>query len=489
MPATEADLMGPLSLRARLLAGLAAVAIVLVAAAWAIAATTRSLLTDQLDDQLVAAADPARGGRLAPGQTPAGARPGASDPPADAPERLSPLFEGFLAEDGRLEALFEPNLPGLEITAPDVDWVTASASAGQPFTVESIGGETSYRVLTRPAEAGFAIRALPLTDVEETVGRLILLEAVGLATVLAVLVAVAWWVIRLGLRPIDTMTRAAMAIGDDDLTARVPEQATGTEAGTLARAINLMLGRIETAVNERRHSEDRLRRFVADASHELRTPVTTIRGYAELYRHGGLGEQGALDDAMRRTEQEATRMSRLVEDMLTLAKLDRQRPTERAEVDLSRLVADTVADAGITAPDHELRGSIAPDLVVVGDEDRLRQVLVNLIGNATAHTPAGTTVSIRAERHGADAVVEVVDDGPGIEAEHLSRITERFYRADRSRSRAGGGSGLGLAIAESVVEAHGGSLTIASETGRGTIVTLRLPGEPGEPGDSAGSDQ
>jgi two-component system OmpR family sensor kinase len=236
-----------------------------------------------------------------------------------------------------------------------------------------------------------------------------------------------------------------------------------------------MLGRIETAVVQQRHTEERLRRFVADASHELRTPVTTIQGYAELYRHGGLRDGNELDDAMRRTEKEAHRMSRLVEDLLMLARLDRQRDPENGMVELSDAIDDTVANARVTSPDHRFVTTVEPNLVVSGDHDHLRQVLINLIGNATVHTPPGSTVTVAAHQAGPNVIVEIADDGPGIPVDHLERVTERFYRADPSRSRDRGGSGLGLAIAHSIVELHGGELSIESAPGQGTTVRVTVP--------------
>ena len=335
-----------------------------------------------------------------------------------------------------------------------------------PFTVDSVDGDVQYRVLAVAGAEGMFVRALPLADVDDTMNRLILFEALGLAAVLVVLTAVAWWVIRLGIRPIT----------DDDLSARLPEpDVRGTEAAALALTLNTMLGRLETAVDERRRSEDRLRQFVSDASHELRTPVTTIQGYADLYRSGGLRETSALDDAMRRTEQEARRMARLVDDMLTLAKLDQQRPHDASDVDVSTILCDTLADTRVTAPDHVVVDSIESDLVVVGDEDRLRQIITNVVGNAAIHTPAGTTVTVTAGHHESQVVIDVADDGPGVDTDHLERLTERFFRADPSRSRRHGGSGLGLAIVAAGTDAHGGTLDITSEPGAGTAVTLRFP--------------
>lgn len=461
-----------------MLAGLATVAVVLVVTAWAITSTTRDHLIAQIDDRLITASDPGREGRFGGTEPP--------PPPVDdvvdvvdvvaPPERLSDMFEGIARPSGDLVVIFRSNIPDQEYSEPDVGWDDVSARVGDPFTVDAVDGEVRYRVVASPLDTDIFVRALPLADVDDTINRLILFEILGVTIVLAVLAAVAWWVVHLGIRPVRRMTDTATEIAEGDLSIRVPEPApSGTEAGALARALNTMLGRIETAVDRQARSEERLRRFVADASHELRTPVTTIRGYAELYRRGGLDDAGELDDAMRRTQQEAERMGRLVEDMLTLAQLDRERPLEHASVDLGSAIADTVADATVSAPDHHIEAEIDCDLVVRGDEDRLRQVLVNIVGNAVVHTPAGTNISVAAHCKGHDVVVEVRDDGPGMEADAAARVTERFYRVDRARSRERGGSGLGLSIADAVVGAHRGALDVTSRPGEGTTVTLTLP--------------
>jgi two-component system, OmpR family, sensor kinase len=257
---------------------------------------------------------------------------------------------------------------------------------------------------------------------------------------------------------------------------RVPESAPGTESGVLAVALNTMLGNLAEAFEERAASEARLRRFVADASHELRTPVTTIRGYAELYRHGGLTDRAALDDAMRRTEQEAARIGRLVEDMLSLARLDEQRPLTVRPVDLTALARDAASDARATAPDRPITVDAGTTPIVIdGDEDRLRQVIANVVGNALVHTEPSVPITIRVERDSASVTLSVDDEGQGMPAEVAERVTERFFRADPSRSRHRGGTGLGLSIVDAAVSAHGGVVAVESEPGRGTTVRLTMP--------------
>ncbi len=478
-----------LSLRARLLAGVAVVAIILVAAAWAIVSNTRNHLVDQVDEHLVATADIDRDGRLGDGlfdrRHDESAR-GNHLPSHESnlqsreqPGRLSNMFEGAVHRNRGLETLFEPNLPDQAYSPPDLDWNTVVNRISEPFTASAVDDDVRYRVLAVELRDIIFVRALPLTDVEETVDRLIQFVVFGAGSIFLVLTAVAWWVIRLGIQPIRAMTDAATEIADGNLSLRVPEPKTvGTEAGALARGLNVMLGRIKTAVDSQAQSQERLRRFVADASHELRTPITTIRGYAELYRQGGLAEGRDLEDAMRRTEQEAQRLDRLVEDMLTLARFDQERPIGLSEIDLSTIIADTEADARVAAPNHVFAATIEPDISITGDEDRLRQVLANVVNNAAVHTPPGTSVTIDARRLDDNVVVEISDNGPGIDSDHLARITERFYRADPSRSREHGGSGLGLSIADTVVQAHGGSLDVASEPDLGTSVTITLPLRP-----------
>jgi two-component system, OmpR family, sensor kinase len=235
-----------------------------------------------------------------------------------------------------------------------------------------------------------------------------------------------------------------------------------------------MLGRIEEAFDQRTASEGRLRQFIADASHELRTPITTVRGYAELYQSGALRGPGDLDDAMRRTQQEAERMGSLVEDLLHLARLDQGRPIERDPVDLAALAADAVLDAQAVAPDRSVTLDAPSPTVVLGDESRLRQVAANLVGNALVHAP-GSAVRVRVGAQGAHGTLEVSDDGPGMSEEDARRAFERFYRADASRHRHRGGSGLGLAIVEATVRAHGGEVAITSVLGTGTTVRVLLP--------------
>jgi two-component system OmpR family sensor kinase len=236
-----------------------------------------------------------------------------------------------------------------------------------------------------------------------------------------------------------------------------------------------MLGRIEGEFEQRRRTEDRLRQFAADASHELRTPVTTVRGYAELYRSGALDEPGELAEAMRRVEQETVRMGELVDDLLRLARLDQGRQVERTAVDLAAVVRDAGRDAQATEPDRPITVEADGAAVVPGDERLLRQLVANLTANALVHTESTVAIHLRASVEGDRAVVEVRDEGPGMAPEVAERVFERFYRADPSRSRHSGGSGLGLAIVEATVHAHGGAVAVTTVPGEGTTFRVELP--------------
>lgn len=457
-----------MTLRNRLLLGMALVAIVLAASAVAITRSTRSHLVGQVDAQLAAAGPRIPGGPRGPGPDDGGGD--------QAAPRLSELYVGRVSARGVLSTVLTPNLRGDTADTPVLGaGDVAALRAGRYVTVDS-DGSTRYRMVARRdgGLGGMTVIALGLDDVDETVRRLVVVEALGVAGIMAVLGLVTWWVIGLGVRPIRRMTEAASTIAAGDLSRRVPEAAAGTEAGALSAALNGMLGQIEVAFDERTASEARLRQFVADASHELRTPVTTIRGYAELYRAGALTEGDELAEAMRRTEQEAVRMGSLVDDLLHLARLDQGRPLVREPVALAALAADAARDALAAAPERSITVEAPDPTIVAGDEPTLRQVIANLVGNALVHAP-GSPIEVRVTRDGSSGVLEVHDDGPGMSADDAARAFERFYRADASRSRHRGGSGLGLAIVEATVRAHEGTVTIDTAPGRGTTVRISLP--------------
>jgi two-component system OmpR family sensor kinase len=271
------------------------------------------------------------------------------------------------------------------------------------------------------------------------------------------------------------MGETAGAIAAGDLTRRVDTANSETEVGRLGLALNAMLTQIEQAFAEREESEARLRRFVADASHELRTPLTSIRGYSELFRRGADERPEDLAKAMRRIEEEASRMGVLVDDLLLLARLDQGRHLEHVPVDLTRLAEDAVGDARTVSPERTFTFTPNGSVTVMGDEPRLRQVLANLVSNAYTHTPPASTVDIRVTRDDQSAVIEVADDGPGLTDEAAAHAFDRFWRADMSRTRARGGVGLGLAIVAAIAQAHGGEAAVESEPGHGATFRVRLP--------------
>jgi two-component system OmpR family sensor kinase len=349
------------------------------------------------------------------------------------------------------------------------------------FTVSS--NDTSYRVYVArdPEDPGLTLAAVPLTDVYDTLDRLLLVEGLLIGGVLLALAIVGHFVVRLGLRPLSRMEVTAGGIAGGELSRRVEQADPKTEVGRLGFALNRMLDRLEEAFAEREASEERLRRFLADASHELRTPLSSIRGYAELFRMGATDEQ-ETGEAMRRIEEEARRMGVLVEDLLALARLDESPALRRHEVDVARMVRDAVADARATAPERTITVESPPSAAVRGDPNQLHQVVANLMRNALTHTPAGTPVEVSVADESDSVVVRVRDHGPGIPPGAEEYLFDRFWRAEKGRERGRGGAGLGLAIVSEIVAAHKGSIVVRNAGGGGAEFTLRLPAWP--PGDA-----
>ncbi len=358
----------------------------------------------------------------------------------------------------------------------------------KPFTVQAVSGATEWRAiegLIRGASGDpvVLVVAVPLDEVDRTVARLQTIEVIVGAAVLLLLGLGGFFLVRRNLAPLVAVEQTAEAIAAGDLSLRVPESDPRTEVGSLSQSFNAMLGQIEaafaaqtTSEAEARASEQRMRRFVGDASHELRTPLTSIRGFAELYRQGALPAAADVDRAMARVEGEASRMGLLVEDLLLLARLDQQRPLDRSPVDLIELARDAVQDALAVDPERSVQLEVSGDApVVLGDAPRLRQVFGNLVSNALTHTPSDAPVRVRVLSSGTEAVVEVVDTGPGIPVEDRDRVFERFFRTDVSRTRASGGSGLGLSIVAALVAAHGGAVEVADTPGGGATFRVRLP--------------
>ncbi|TDD11817.1 sensor histidine kinase [Nonomuraea diastatica] len=395
---------------------------------------------------------------------------------------------------------------------PDVPAGTVAALPPRPFTVAGRSGDADWRALVVALPDGNrAVVSMSLEAARSTVRQLLIIEVAAGALVLVLLGAVALAVVRLGLRPLTRMERTATAIAGGELDRRVSDSDPRTETGRLGHALNIMLGRLGEALRQRERSEQRLRRFLADASHELRTPLTSIRGFAELYRHGDREPDPAVARILSRIEGEAERMGVLVEDLLLLARLDQERALDLTEVDLHVVVGDVVHGARARAPGRSIELVLDERPVrVTGDEHRLHQVVANLVGNAVAHTSEGTAVRVTVGEAGTEtqatartpgedaaagsgttdtgaaawagaqvtgraAVIEVHDAGPGIAAEHLPHVFDRFYRADAARSRDSGGTGLGLAIAAALVEAHGGR--IEARSGDGTTFRVVMPVE------------
>ncbi|MFF4877841.1 ATP-binding protein [Micromonospora sp. NPDC000668] len=390
---------------------------------------------------------------------------------------------------------------------------------GEPRTVVSHDGQTRWRVYYAAQRDGSVLAVgQPLTEVDRAVQQLVWIDLLVGGAVLIMLASIGAAIVRTSLKPLVEIERTAAAIAGGDLTRRVPDPEEGqeyptSELGRLSRALNAMLAQIEAAFTARaasetaarsaestardaaaaaqasearaRRSEGRMRQFVADASHELRTPLTTIRGFAELYRQGAARAPEQTAGLLRRIEDEAARMGLLVEDLLLLARLDRERPLSLAPVELPVLASDAVHAARAIAPDRRIELEIEPGsgpLVVFADDARLRQVIGNLVTNALTHTPPDAEIKLRLRAEpGNLAVVEVADTGPGLSPEQTERVFERFYRADAARTRRADGNtgtGLGLAIVAALVAAHHGSVEVTETPGGGATFRVRLPQAP-----------
>ncbi len=379
---------------------------------------------------------------------------------------LPSTITGFTTQaDGEEVAYFttgsiDPNGPAFRVRAEKVDVITGSGTQMQAVLVQ----------------------AQPLVDQNSTLHTLFLTELAVTAGALVLALAGGWWLVRLGLRPLEDVERTADSIAAGNLDQRVPGADQPTEVGRLARALNVMLERIQAAFSARVASESRLRQnerhlrqFVADASHELRTPIAAVSAYAELFERGGAQHSEDLPRIVSGIRTETARMDRLVNDLLTLARLDEGVPMELAPVELVALASEAVHTAAAVGPEWPVQFSATRPVEVTGDKDRLRQVLDNLLANVRAHTPPGTTATVHVDQIGDQAQIEVRDTGPGMPDEEARRIFERFYRADAARARTRGGSGLGLSIVAAIVTAHGGIVSAASSPGQGLVVTVLIP--------------
>ena len=474
---------GSWSLRRRLVVGIVALlamvgAAVGVSSVLALRQTLVARLDDQVQDAVTRAGGPAQvGGPQGDGE------PG---------NRIGTLV--LRVQNGTVVRAEYVDDDGVEVTLSDaqIETLLALDVDAQPRTVE-LGDLGEFRVAGRPTPPGggggnddILIAGLPTSEVNATTANLAVIFALVTLAALGVAVVAGTQIVRVALLPLGRVTATArrvaelpLARGQVALAERVSDDDPNTEVGQVGAAFNRMLEHVESSLVARQDSEEKVRQFVADASHELRTPLASIRGYSELTRRSGHELPDDIVYSLSRIESESVRMTSLVEELLLLARLDAGQEVVAAEVDLVPLLADAVSDAHAAAPDHDWRVEAGSEPVLVtGDPNRLHQVLANLLANARLHTPAGTLVTatlvVDGDREPREAVVTIADDGPGIPAELLPVLFERFARGDGSRTRATGGTGLGLAIVSAVVEAHGGTVTVTSRPGD-TRFVVRLP--------------
>ncbi|MFN8148358.1 MAG: ATP-binding protein [Candidatus Nanopelagicales bacterium] len=448
-------------LRARILLGWGLIVAVLAVAFVGVVLVQRQYTVAAVDDRLTPLTTNAQVDRLVTRALVQGGV--ASD---KLPAVVDGLYVGVVDRQGRLRTLATPgDEPGL---VPVLSATPTSTPETVPAEDRSLG---RLRVVGVDARASTTlVLGAPLADTDAATWRLARLLALVWFVVALVGGAVAWWTLRLGVAPIRSVTDVATALAAGDGTRRVPAYPEGTEAQELGVAFNALADANAAA-------DERLRRFVADASHELRTPLTTLTGYTQLYAAGGLADQAAVDDAMARMRSEAGRMQGLVDGLLLLARLDAEPAPRRDRVDLGALVSGLVADLAVVAADRDVRlveDGTAP-YAVLGDPGQLAQVVSVLTSNAVRHTPVGTPVEVRLAHRDGQVRIEVADRGPGIPADELPRVFDRFHRVEDGRSRSTGGNGLGLAIASAVVSAHSGRIGVESLVGAGTTFWVLLP--------------
>ncbi len=453
------------SLRGRLLIGVISLVVIgLLIADIATYTALQSSLISQLDDQVKSGHNAAISGLGGPNEG-SGPPSGSGLPAGTVIELVTPagaiLVAKTLEFPGSTPSTAMPALPRM---------LPASSEKSPAFlTLAGTGGVAQYRAAIWPEDffsGNYVVLAIPMTGVLSTLNRLLQLEALISAGVVVATAILAL---------LERMGTVAQDIAAGDLSRRVEPANGKTEIGRLGLALNGMLNQIETAFAERTASNRRLRRFVADASHELRTPLTSIRGYSEMLRRGAAESPTDAELARRRIEEEAIRMTGLVDDMLVLARVDQGRPLDQEPVDLQAIATDAAADARAVAPQRDINLTVPGRVVVNGDDTRLRQVVGNLVRNALVHTPPQTPIDISLSTEDSVARLSVADHGPGLAADDLDRIFEPFYRADPSRSRDSGGAGLGLSIVSAVVTAHGGHVKVHETEGGGATFEVELP--------------
>ena len=459
-----------MTLRTKLILAFTGLVLVVIALVGVVAVrSTRRVLLNQIEDRLfnASATDvfPALGGD----QQPVGRS----------------LAIVILDRKGEVLRSFPSGLPGRFDPLPDTSSLDEIApQTGRPFTLAAVTGGEEYRALAADAPDGrvFVIAHI-LRDVTAAEAALTRRLLTGGGLVLLLGIGGVWLTVRRGLQPVEKMIDTAAAIAAGDLSQRVPAADPDSELGRLGTSLNEMLTSVEVAFVAENRANDRLRQFVADASHELRTPLASISGYAELDRRGALSDPTERDRVMRRIEAETKRMSRLVEDLMFLARLDLGDQAEamlvQRPVDLAAIARDAVADHQAIDPDRPV-SQVGPERVMAhADGERLTQVFVNLLANLRVHTPRGTVASLSLTHSDGWVEVRLADTGPGFPADALPLVFDRFYRADPSRSRRSGGSGLGLAIVAAIVEAHDGTVN-ASNNG-GAVIAFRIPANPPDP--------
>lgn len=465
-----------MSLRTRLLlAVLACLAAALVVAGIVTYFSLRSFLLERVDAQLRAAVRPVAMA-LANSQSGFPGEPSGTDGnlPPGTYGQLRDSAGNVLSAISFTYGLQDQPTPVLPSPLP----MPSGGAASVVFSAKSTAGAQAagFRVLVAkaPEVNRVLVAAIPLGETRQTLSRLLVIEIVVSVAVLGALAAAAWLIIKRDLRPLEAMAVTADAIAAGDLTRRVRPAEPGTEVGRLGLSLNTMLSRIEEAFAERAATEDKLRRFLADASHELRTPLTSIRGYSEVFARAK-DDPEDLELAMRRIQQESRRMGIMVEELLVLARLGEGRQAERAPVDLARVVDDAVSDARAASPARTITVESVEAADVLGDDHQLRQVVANLLSNGVQHTPEQAHVTVKLTVGDGHAQLTVADDGPGLEPDVAAKVFEPFYRADESRARETGGAGLGLAIVAAIVEAHNGAVRLDTAPGAGAAFVVTLP--------------
>ena len=469
------------SLRNRLiLAAMVLTSLAIVASDFAANAALKNYLVSQVDKQLIDISSTSLTRLDRAGIAPSEVEEDSSPFKVLAPLRGVPTAVSvtLLDIDGKLIGQVGGELGGQNFAVTGMQSNEVAKYKNKPFTIKGIDDEPDIRALAQllPTGMGTVIVANSLAEVDKTLSRLrFLFLILGLIALLAIALS-ARWIIAIGLRPLEKVEDTAEAIAAGDLSARLPAAKPNTEVGRLTTSLNTMLGRIEESFAVRVASENKLRRFVADASHELRTPLTAIRGFAELHRQGAVVGEDKTKELITRIEKESIRMSTLVEDLLLLARLDQSRELISDPVDLNTLITEVVASARAAGPDHPIEVNLGEsEIFVLGDSLRIHQVIANLLANARTHTPVGTKIVITAEQGINETTISVSDNGPGLSQADQEKIFERFYRADPARVRNSiEGSGLGLSIVDAVMTAHGGYVSVKSKLGEGSTFTLHF---------------